>query len=36
VHVKDGKPASLEMLVQLRKFDNTPDEAKSVMMKWPA
>lgn len=36
VHVKDGKPAQLEMFLQLRKFDSTPDEAKSVMMAWPA
>lgn len=36
VHVKGGKPSELEMLVQLRKFDGTPDEAKSVMMAWPA
>ena len=36
VHVKDGKPSQLEMFVQLRKFDNTPDEAQNVTMKWPA
>jgi hypothetical protein len=36
VHVKDGKASAIEMLVQLRKFDGTADEAKSVMMPWPA
>lgn len=36
VHVAGGKPASIEMIVRLRKFDHTPDEAKSVSFKWPA
>ena len=36
VHVKDGQPAEIEMLVQLRKFDGTADEAKSVRFPWPA
>ena len=36
VHVKVGKPSGIEMLVQLRKFDNSADEAKSVMLAWPA
>ena len=36
VHVADGKPAQVEMLVQLRKFDGTADTAKSVKFAWPA
>ena len=36
VHVKDGKPAEIEMFLQLRKFDGTADEAKSVKFAWPA
>lgn len=36
VHVKNGQPAEIEMLVQLRKFDGTADEAKSVRFAWPA
>src|SRR5262245_17906329 len=35
VHVKNGQPAEIEMLVQLRKFDGTPDEAKSLKFPWP-
>ena len=35
VHVKNGQPAEIEMLVQLRKFDGTADEAKSVRFPWP-
>ena len=35
VHVKDGKASAIEMLVQLRKFDGTADEAKSVVFPWP-
>lgn len=36
VHVKDGKPSSVEMFVQLRKFDNTPEQAKTTTFAWPA
>lgn len=36
VHVVDGKPSEVEMLVQLRKFDGTADAAKSVRFPWPA
>ena len=36
VHVKDGQPSEIEMLVQLRKFDGTADPAKSVKFPWPA
>ncbi len=36
VHVKDGQPSEIEMLVQLRKFDGTADAAKSVKFPWPA
>lgn len=36
VHVKDGKPAEIEMFVQLRKADHTAGEAKSVRFPWPA
>ncbi len=36
VHVQQGKPAAIEMLVQLRKFDQSADEAKSVRFPWPA
>lgn len=36
VHVQDGQPAEIEMLVQLRKFDHTADVAKSVRFAWPA
>ena len=36
VHVKDGQPAEIEMHVQLRKFDGTAGEAKSVTFPWPA
>lgn len=35
VHVKDGKPDEIEIFLQLRKFDNTADEAKSVRFGWP-
>lgn len=35
VHVKDGKPHEIEMFVQLRKFDGSADEAKSVRFAWP-
>ena len=36
VHVKDGQPSEIEILVQLRKFDGTADAAKSVKFAWPA
>lgn len=35
VHVKDGQPSEIEIHVQLRKFDGTPDAAKSVRFAWP-
>ena len=36
VHVQNGQPAEIEMLVQLRKFDGSVDPAKSVKFPWPA
>lgn len=36
VHVTDGKPSQVEMLVQLRKADGSADTAKSVKFAWPA
>jgi hypothetical protein len=36
VHVKDGKPSQIEVFVQTRKFDGSPEEAKSLMFSWPA
>ena len=36
VHVQGGKASEIEMLVQLRKFDGTDDDAKSVRFAWPA
>lgn len=36
VHVANGQPTEIEMLVQLRKFDGTADAAKSVKFPWPA
>lgn len=35
VHVKDGKPAPVEIYVQLRKADHSPDAPKSVEFAWP-
>jgi hypothetical protein len=35
VLVKEGRASEIEMLVQLRKFDGTADEAKSVKFPWP-
>jgi hypothetical protein len=35
VHVENGKPARIEMFVQMRKFDQSADEAKSVSFPWP-
>jgi len=36
VHVADGKPSEIEILLQLRKFDHSADDAKSVRFPWPA
>ncbi|HYG22862.1 MAG TPA: hypothetical protein VEH04_08775 [Verrucomicrobiae bacterium] len=35
VHVSDGEPAKIEMLVQLRNFDGTADGLRSVKFAWP-
>jgi hypothetical protein len=36
VHVANGQPSEIEMLVQLRKFDGSADAAKSVKFAWPS
>jgi hypothetical protein len=36
VHVANGKPAEIEMFVQLRAFDGSAAEATSVRFPWPA
>ena len=36
VHVRNGQPAEIEIFVQLRKFDGSADEPKSVKFAWPA
>lgn len=36
VHVKDGLPSEIEIFVQLRKADGSPDASKSVTFPWPA
>ena len=36
VHVKDSKPSSIEMFVQVRKGDGTADAPQSVSFPWPA
>lgn len=36
VHVKDGQPSQIEILVQLRKADGSADAPKSVKFPWPA
>jgi hypothetical protein len=36
VHVANGQPAEIEMLVQLRKFGGAADAAKSVKFAWPS
>jgi hypothetical protein len=36
VHVEGGKPSAVEIILQLRKFDGTADEAKSCRAPWPA
>ena len=35
VHVSNGQPAAIEMFVQLRKFDGSADEPRSVRFDWP-
>jgi len=35
VHVENGKPARIEIFVQMRKFDQSADEPKSVTFPWP-
>jgi hypothetical protein len=36
VHVTNGQPSEIEMLIQLRKFDGSADAAKSVKFAWPS
>lgn len=36
VHVGNGQPSEVEMVVRLRKADGTADTAKSVKFAWPA
>jgi hypothetical protein len=36
VHIKDGQPHEIEMVVQLRKFDGSADEPTSTRFAWPA
>ncbi len=36
VHVAGGKPASIEMFVQMRKFDSTAEAPVVVSFPWPA
>lgn len=35
VHQVGGRPSQIEIVLRLRKFDGTPDEAKSLRVKWP-
>lgn len=35
IYVADGRPATVEIFVRLRKFDYTPDEARIVTFPWP-
>lgn len=35
VHQAGGRPSSLEIMVQMRKFDGAADEAKSISVPWP-
>lgn len=35
VHVAGGKPTGIEMVVRLRRFDQSPDEPRSVRFAWP-
>lgn len=36
VHVQGGRPSEIEMMLQLRKFDHSPDALQSVRFAWPA
>ncbi|MFO1498313.1 MAG: hypothetical protein U1G07_07980 [Verrucomicrobiota bacterium] len=36
VHVPNGQPCEIEIYLQLRKFDGSADEPKSVRFPWPA
>jgi hypothetical protein len=36
VHVKDGKPSEVEILVQMRKADGSADAPKSARFAWPS
>lgn len=36
VYITNGNPASVEILVRLRKFDHTADEARIATFPWPA
>lgn len=36
VHVANGAPVEIEMLVRLRKFDGAADVAKTVKFAWPS
>ncbi len=36
VHVREGKPAAIEIVVQMRRADHTADAARSVSFDWPA
>ena len=36
VHVANGRPSEIEMYVQLRNYDGSAGEAKSVKFAWPA
>jgi hypothetical protein len=35
VHVQNGQPSEIEVFVQLRKFDGSAGDAKSVKFPWP-
>lgn len=35
VHVADGLPSDIEIFVQLRRADGSPDTARSVRFPWP-
>lgn len=36
VHVKDAKPSHIEIFLQMRKADGSPDAPQSVTFPWPA
>lgn len=36
VYPAGGRPSEIEIFIQLRKFDGTADESKSVKFAWPA